>query len=141
MSKYSGADWLRYFRPDLSEFGTLVADILGQAFQGLYHEQNAVTNKKVDWSSDRWIAITICGSISTFDDSRLTLLVLLCHRYGVRMEISGASSRYMRLAFSPRTIGLTGPLWKRQPTIEQMIERSESTIAAIQKESAVEVAS
>jgi len=132
MTKYSGGDWLRYYRPNLSDFGALVADILGQTFAGLYHQQAAVTNKKVDWNSDRWISIVIGGSISTFDDSRLTLLVLLCHRYGVRMEICGAGPRYMRLNFSPRKVGLDGSIWERQPTIEQQIEQMSKVIDAIE---------
>ncbi|MBW4469209.1 MAG: hypothetical protein KME45_02990 [Stenomitos rutilans HA7619-LM2] len=133
MTKFSGAEWLTYYRDDLSEFGKLVADILGQAFRGLYHQQSAVANKKVDWSSDRWIEIVFYGTLSTYDDDGLTLLVLLCHRYGVRLEISGASSRYLRLCFSPRKVGDTGPFYARHLTIEQQIERLEPIVGSLAK--------
>lgn len=122
--KYAGADWVKYQYPKVSEFGCKVADILGQAYKGIYHIQKAVLNKKVRWESDCWIEIVINRELSTYDGNELTVLVLLCHEQSIRLSVSGAAPGYLRLGFSPRKATLNAPTWDRHPTIEQAIATS-----------------
>jgi hypothetical protein len=119
--KYSGADWIKYYRPFTSEFGCKVADILGQVYRGIYHLDKAVLHKRIDWSAKHFIEITIDGELATFDNSALTELVLLCHEQSVRLAISGAAPGYLRLKFSPRKPDPELATWERHPSVEQAI--------------------
>lgn len=119
--KYAGADWVKYHRPNISEFGSKVADILGQAYKGIYHAQKTVLNKRTEWESDRWIEVVVYGELSTYDGDELTRLVLLCHEQSIRLGVCGAAPGYLRLTFSPRKNDPKAPLWDRHPSIEQAI--------------------
>lgn len=133
MVKHSGADWLREALtakkrrgkevPQLGEFGARVADLLGQAWLGIYHLPNsALFHERTDWSNERYIVVVVRGGtcLATYDYARLTLLVLLAHRMKIRLEIDGAAQGYVRLLFHPRKSRL-GKLWERHPTVEQAI--------------------
>lgn len=126
-SNYAGADWLarqleRHGRK-MSPFGEAVADLLGDLYQGIYHISREVQRASVAWDAPHYISVTVRGSdFASYDNSRLTLLVLLCHDRCIRCEVDGASWRYLRLAFSRRTRdGAEG--WQRHPTIEDQISR------------------
>jgi hypothetical protein len=137
-AKFSGADWLLQNKnwllknnkgKPVSELGLTVADILGQCFFGLYHIHKHVLNKKVDWTNNHWIEITISNTLSTFDDTSLTRLVLLCHHKAVRLEIGGAANGYLRLAFSQRK--REGALWERHPSIQDQVVSMKDFVEAI----------
>lgn len=116
--KYSGADWIKSsLKIEPSELGCQVADILGQVFRGIYHIEKPV--QKVDWTNKRWIEICLFGSISTFDFQHLTELVILCHDRCVRLEITGAAPKYLRLMFHQRK--REGNMTMSHPTIDQAI--------------------
>lgn len=108
-TKYAGADWLKtnlsFAKPKaapVSQLGEIVADILGQLYEGIYHiEDNFIF--KVDWSSNRMINITLPdggGRFATFDASLLTHLVILAQAAKVRIAITAATHGYLRLSFS-----------------------------------------
>ena len=126
MTKYAGADWLQGYR-DLSPLGVDVADILGQAWAGIYHLDKEVLHKRCDWKSDRWIEVVINGPLSTWDNSRLTALLVLCHSKKIRLQLAGAALGYLRLAFGRDAQSFLGPM----PPIFEHIEHLRGLVAAI----------
>lgn len=96
---YAGADWL-VKQPEIkkvSVFGQTVADILGQAYAGLYHLDNsALHHKRTDWSNEQRIEIVVHGAL-TF--RKLSVLVAVSNSKNVQLEISGAANDYIRLRF------------------------------------------
>lgn len=76
--KYAGADWVEgALRVKCSPLGREVADVLGQAFLGIYHVSREA--KRVDWSDTRIIEFRYGRSLATYDADELTRLVVLCH--------------------------------------------------------------
>lgn len=103
-AKYAGADWLRESKKiNLSDFGSTVADIVGQVEQGIYHIGDCLNYKGTDWTSDRSIQLPIWGDLATFDFNRLTSLALCCAAAKVQVSISGFSRSDMRLTFTNET--------------------------------------
>lgn len=130
--KYAGADWIKFHRPDISEFGVTVADILGQAYEGIYHIQKEVLHNRVNWASDRWIEVTVFGSLASFDSDRLMVLLCLCHAQKVRLQIDAAAPKYLRLSFSKEKA------WHRlMPSITEHIEAIQPLVDAIVSSEAV----
>lgn len=123
--KYAGADWLEPIladnQKDISPIGRRVADLLGQAFRGLYHIQKEVMN--ADWSNPHYVSINIYAGrdFSTFDYGLLTILVVLCHDAGIRMEIQACNFQYFRLLFHQRD-SREGSISQRMPTMEDHIQ-------------------
>ena len=123
MTKYAGADWLQdSANRTLSPLGKEVADILGQVFSGIYHIDTAVLSKKVDWSNKAYIELSIRDELATFDFGLLTKLVLCCHARKIRLSISGANYRYLKLLF------LKSP---NHPSIEDSIAKYSGDILAL----------
>ena len=131
-SSYAGAGWLerqfaRTARP-ISDFGRAVADLLGDLFAGIYHIDRAVMSKSVDWSAPHHISVVVYGTMSTYDDSMLTRLVVLCHDRHIPCEVSGCGPRYIRLGFSPRNReGVC--CWDHHPTLEAAAIRVRDNVA------------
>jgi len=106
MEKFAGADWLREILAKrgipLSRLGSDVANMLGQAFCGIYHlNDSELFNKRTAWASETHIEMVVRRDLSTYNDSTLTILVLEAHRLGVRLCIEGAANNYLRLRFLP----------------------------------------
>jgi hypothetical protein len=118
--KYVGADWFRGEYVKFSPLGESVANILGQVWAGLYNLDPEVRHKRCKWNDENTIEIVVGGPLSTFDSGKLTTLVFLCHEQSIRLEISGASSGYLRLRFHRR--GRDGMVSQRHPTMEQHLE-------------------
>ena len=118
--RFAGSDWVKEsLKKELSPIGVKAADILGEAFQGIYHLSMKSLNK-VDWEDKHYIEINIYGGLSTFDSSVLTNLVFLAHWFCVRFEIEAASYRSLKLSFTDRKRG--GELYNRHPTLESAVE-------------------
>jgi hypothetical protein len=116
-TKYSGSEWLILRKKELSPIGRVVADILGQVFRGIYHmDRDAL---RADWSNKHYIELTINAyrTWSSYDDSKLTTLIVLCHDAGIRLEIQPAGPRYFRLLFHQRA--REGDISTRMPTMEE----------------------
>lgn len=130
--KYSGAEWLpNKVQETMSPLGREVADIIGQVFMGIYHIDREIT--KVDWANPNWIEFCHYGELSTFDYCNLTSLVVLCHDRCIRLSISPASPRVLRLMFHLRT-ARDGEINSRHPTIEKHIEIIRGAIGLEAKE-------
>lgn len=74
---------------------------------------------KVFPATDNGITTVISGSLATFDGDALTRLVVLAHDYCVRLEVSPASSRHLRLYLHARY--REGSIWKRHPNIHRAV--------------------
>jgi hypothetical protein len=122
--KYSGADWIRenWSRDgrQMSELGEHVANILGQAYLGIYHIENEVLNNRVDWSNTFFIRVVIRGGLYSFDDDVLTRLIVLCHDQMIRLGINSCAPRCLGLIFHQRT-SRVGRIEHRMPTMEDHI--------------------
>jgi len=102
----------------MSSLGKKVADILGNVYQGIYH-MNQKELTKVDWRHTHHIVIRIRDSLSTYDFGRLTLLVIACHEFAVRVEVRGRAKNFLELMFHERR--KNGHVHERHPTIEQAV--------------------
>jgi hypothetical protein len=100
--KFAGAGWLNCSREakDISPIGVKVANVLGQVYQGLYNAP--VNHEKVSWSY-QIPAVTVYGSLSTYDDPRLTVLVLACLQAELEVGIYGSFKGYSKLIFNRST--------------------------------------
>lgn len=123
---YAGADWIEgnlfpgeNRLPKLPEFGAMVADLLGDLYQGIYH-LSTTSLRATEWHNLAWIEICVPDELATFDGDRLTMLVILAHERHIRVSVSGASNKYLRLIFHPRK--RDGGFTERHPTIEAAIE-------------------
>ena len=118
---YAGAEWIQNRHSSkLSPFGVQVADLLGFVFRGLYHlSEFSLTN--AEWSNPERIEIGYPSSLSTFDNSHLTELVILAHDLAIRLEIRPWTPRSLRLLFHRRE-GREGTFDTRHPTIESAVE-------------------
>lgn len=79
---------------------------------------------QTDWADKHHIEFNLPYTLSTWDDNRLTTLVILCHDECVRLEIS-PNMRYLKLMFHPRQ--RDGRYFQRHPTIEGAIEAIRET--------------
>lgn len=111
----------RGFKPlpeKLGPFQRKVADILGMVGNGIYNAP--VAHDKIDWDYGfNGVSVTWGRSMSTFDFSELTLLVLLCHEARIRCCIGPAGPRLLRLSFWPRVA--KGGMSSRHPNIDEAV--------------------
>jgi hypothetical protein len=103
-SQHAGAEWIvKALKTEISPFGARVADLLGYAFDGIYHlEDKALA--KVDWTSPSYIKFHLYakGGLATYDFGTLTKLVFLAHEFCVRLSIKPCNMQHVYLIFSPR---------------------------------------
>lgn len=108
----------REFAERCSPFGGRVAQILDVAWAGLYHlPQHSL--RKVDWSSDDWMDLTIKRGheLATYDGSELTLLVVLAHDQAIRLSIRAGGFQGLKLTFHCRH--RKGNVFTGHPTLER----------------------
>lgn len=118
--EFAGADWLRAsYKLTPSPLGTVVADLLGFVYRGLYHIESSIRN--VDWSDNDYITVQLPrgADIGSYDFSEMTTLVLLAHDLHVRVAVCGRGINMMRLSFSPRS--REGGICSRHPDLETHI--------------------
>src|SRR3990172_11953402 len=124
-ARYEGAEWIqrhmdRLQKGQMSNFGRIVGDLLGDWLRGIYHADRMVF--RTDWTDSHYVEITLNqpSCISTWDFDELTRLVILCHDRCIRCEVSAAAPGLLRIMFHPRE-GRVGMISKRHPTIEEAI--------------------
>lgn len=103
----------------LTEFQAKVMDICGMVFGGIY-------NAPIRWETVEWrygsggLSLkTGDHGFATFDFSKLTSLVFLCHEARIRCEIEASANRYFRLSFWQRQP--TGAMHDRHPNLEEAV--------------------
>lgn len=89
-------------------------DMLCDAVGGSHHIYG-----KMFPATDNGLTTVISNSLSTFDNDELTRMVILAHDYCVRLEVSPASSRHLRLYLHARD--REGSIWKRHPDIHRAV--------------------
>lgn len=124
MSKqqYAGANWIKSqsYGKNISPLGEVVANLLGDAWAGIYHLDNRLL-AKTDWADTYYIRVQINDGIATFDGPLLTWLVVLAHDRLLRLQISAVCNGRLALEFHQRK-SRTGGLGERMPTIEDHID-------------------
>lgn len=103
----------------ISPLGERVARLLAIWLDGLHHLKVA---REVEWNDPYCIEVRWGRELSTFDNSLLTRLVLLCHQHALRLEISPRSRGYLTLLFHGRAHE-AARMDKRHPTIQQALAR------------------
>jgi hypothetical protein len=132
MPKYSGADWIEHsLKKELSPIGREVADILGQAYLGIYHLERQTY--KVDWSNKHHIEIVVYGSLNSYDDDILTRLIVLCYDRMIRLQIDARAPGYFRLMFHQRNTR-EGDIYHRLPRLKDQINLIRDCIGLGEKE-------
>jgi len=117
-ARYSGSDWMKGNKVEMSPFGETVADILGQVYRGIYHLQSP-SLFKAKWNHENYIEISLYVRPSTFDGGDLTEMVVLCHDLAVRLEIRPCNISHLKLCFSKRK--RDGDFWERHPSIDEAV--------------------
>ena len=109
MSRISGKELKK--REDCSERQTIAWDMLdswaGTRFPRIRECGNG-------------IEVCLTGDLSTWDWDTLTNLVLYAHAYRVRVELSGAAPRYLRVSLHAREA--TGSTTERHPGLMELME-------------------
>jgi hypothetical protein len=108
-------EWINGFRePWMSDEQWYCYQLLADLFRGFHH-----INVKVK-PFGRGIEINPFITLSTYDFSLLTRMVLLCHDRCVRGEIMPSGPGRLKFAFHKRQ--RDGRMFERHPTIEEVLE-------------------
>lgn len=109
---------------DMSPLGVAVADLLETWAFGIYHLDRGEL-LRVEWSNPSHLEMRHYGSMATFDDDKLTRLVLLAHERCVRVQIEPRSNRYLTIRFHARVraVGRVLQMWERHPDVAEMVQR------------------
>lgn len=113
---FGGFTWVGAQDPTPVQLG--LADFLARWTRGTHHFNGKVS----EWG--RGIALVRpCAGWSTYDASDLTALVLLAHRFFVRVEIEPVSFKYLRVICHQRQPKGEGDnMWERHPSLEELIQ-------------------
>ncbi len=122
-----GAEWLERQRKHwftepkaISPLGETVADILDKTWCGIYHlDTRALRRSKWD---DPYVIIFILSyrNLATVDSNELTQLVVHCHDYALRLDISAVAPHRLELMFHQRT--RDGDFYHRCPSLEKHVD-------------------
>lgn len=102
-------------------FPVRVEGLVEMVFGGKHHLQKCVQN-------ETHFELVPYGSLATYDDDRLTLLVLAAHKYGVRAEVTNHGMRGVKILIDNRK-ARTGRLWERHPRIEDVLWMAGPSVA------------
>lgn len=115
-AEFGGFDWTASEDPTPIQLG--LVDFLSRWTRGTHHFDGKVH----PWG--RGVALVrYCPGWSTYDAAELTSLVLLAHRFFVRVEIEPASFKYLRVICHQRKEATDGDKqWARHPSLDGLIE-------------------
>lgn len=94
--------------------------VLGRTARCAYDCSGLHHLPKITWS-EYSASVNFPGSLCTFDDSRLTALVIGAHDERVRVEVSQGGPGAVKVTLWPRP-GRDGKQSERHPTIEAAID-------------------
>ena len=90
--------------------------VLEYVFRGWHH----VAERRVKRESPTQITYTHYGDLASYDWDALTRLVIAAHSLAVRVEVSSAGPRYVRIRLSER--GRSGGMAERHPSLAEHLE-------------------
>jgi hypothetical protein len=113
---FGGFDWVGAQDPTPVQLG--LAAFLARWTCGTHHFNGKVS----DWG--RGIALVQpCYGVSTYDFANLTALVLLAHKFFVRVEIEPVSFKYLRVICHQRQPKVEGDKSsERHPSLDDLIQ-------------------
>lgn len=76
---------------------------------------------KFERKCNHWMCVPY-GSLSTWDDDKLTRIVIASHKYGIRAEVDNHGMRGVKILLHNRA-SREGFLHKRHPTIETVLAK------------------
>jgi hypothetical protein len=91
--------------------------VINCAFGGMRHVATPRFRDEVPMFECRF-----SGHLATFDNSRLTALVIAAHRESIRVEISPCNMQLITIHMHPRTNERSASTFERHPDINRMIE-------------------
>jgi len=120
--RYAGSDWLVASQKvaKISPLGIKVADLLGEVYKGLYHIPTSLL-RKVHWEDEDFISVSVMDGLSSWDDDKLTKLIVLGHDMMIRVEIVSCCPNYLKLLMSKRD-ERDGSIMTGYPTMEEHIK-------------------
>lgn len=111
-----------------SRLGIAVALLLDDVWRGIYH-LNRTSLSRVEWHNTHHVSVVVDPHLNTYDDDKLTALVVLTHDRMLRMSVEARAYRYLALVFHQRH-QRSGSLFYRLPTMEDhmaLIRRAYNT--------------
>lgn len=101
--------------------------------EGLGAPWNIPTN----WAQCKWyeaakgaISFTYGGTLASYDNARLTDLVVAAHANAVRVELEPCNPQYLRIRLYPRRPAASDS-WARHPTLDQLESRIRGEALAV----------
>lgn len=93
-----------------------------RVFRGIYHISRELKRAQFDGFN-----FTFChyGVVATYDFDELTRMVICAHDLCLRLEVSAAAPKYLRISLSQRTPD--GDYYHRHPTIEEAVVNLRNT--------------
>lgn len=91
---------------------------------GTHHITDHISVRRIpekSWTNKWQFIVCFHRDVSTFDFDLLTRLVFLAHDLLIRVELSAAAPRYLRITMSPRLFR-EGNFNDRHPTIEEALK-------------------
>jgi hypothetical protein len=105
---------------DYVHFKRKAGVIIEKAFHGEHHV------KSLKWNDFPWCSCSflVFGNLATWDDSKLTWLVVLCHDLCLRAEVSNGGPHMTKVTLWPRLRNSEeAPISEACPTLEDHIAR------------------
>jgi hypothetical protein len=93
-------------------FSQKIERFVSDVFGGQHHLQ-----KLTDLGSH--VVCVPYGSLATYDDDKLTRIVIECHRLGLRAEVDNYGMRGVKILLHNRKCR-TGRLWERHPELKDV---------------------
>jgi hypothetical protein len=117
-----GAERMNRYYADgkISKLGEHVANLLNDVWCGIYHIEDSAL-RKIDWTNEDFIRLSIYGGLNSYDDDKLTQLVILAHDYCLRLEINPCNFNHLELLFHQRD--RVADFYHRMPTMEDHLEQ------------------
>jgi len=116
------AMWDAHYFARNKDWHSRCENVLSYTFNGLHNVPGNVKYKNAD---GEWPSVEVCvsGGLSSYDFDRLTRLVMAAHRYLVRVDVSAASSRYIRITLTPRLASRPGlSMFDKHPSLADLRE-------------------
>lgn len=90
-----------------------VERFVDDVFGGAHHVQKV-------YRAGHFYVVIPYGSLATYDDDKLTRIVIASHRYGLRAEVTNYGMRGLKILLHNRK-ARSGRIFERHPTLEEVL--------------------